>query len=102
MIDAEIGERFGGQVPQIVGGRRGPERAHSSWVSEDRRSPAARWGIVPGTLWVAGPKVRHPFGITHLCCRPGEVAARGPGGERARNKPGGRLGPGRQKRTVRP
>src|SRR5262249_6528580 len=24
------GERFGGQVPQIVGLRRGPERAHSS------------------------------------------------------------------------
>ena len=32
------------QVPQIVVRRRGPERAHSSWVSEDRRSRAARWG----------------------------------------------------------
>src|SRR5262245_37346739 len=38
------GERFGGQVPKLVGLRRGPERAHSSWVSEDRRSSAARWG----------------------------------------------------------
>jgi len=33
MSDAESGERFGGQVPQIVGLRRGPERAHS-WMGE--------------------------------------------------------------------
>src|SRR5258708_39664969 len=39
-----VGERFVVQVPQIVVRRRGPERAHSSWVSEDRRSRAARWG----------------------------------------------------------
>src|SRR5215471_18791539 len=30
MSDAGSGERFGGQVPRIVGLRRGPERAHSS------------------------------------------------------------------------
>src|SRR5215471_5835418 len=32
------------------------------WVSEDRRSSAARWGA-----WA--PKVRHPFGITQLGLR---------------------------------
>jgi len=30
MSDSGFGERFGGQVPQIVGLRRGPQRAHSS------------------------------------------------------------------------
>src|SRR5215470_16557371 len=62
MIDAEIGERFGGQVPQIVVGRRGPERAHSSWVSEDRRSTAARWGAWAARIRrITGPR---PYAVT--------------------------------------
>src|SRR5215467_5534442 len=63
------GEAFGVQVPQIVVGRRGPQRAHTSWVSEDRRSRAARSrgpreiAVVgcgfPGVGWGAWtPKIR--------------------------------------------
>src|SRR5215472_504200 len=55
MIDSEFGERIGGQVPQLVVGRRGPQRAHGTWVSEDRRSPAARWGAWPPNLSAAFP-----------------------------------------------
>src|SRR5215471_892431 len=43
-VAEKAGEGFRVQVPRLVVGRRGPQRAHGTWVSEDRRSPAATRG----------------------------------------------------------
>src|SRR5258708_18442045 len=56
------GEAFGGQVPQIVGLRRGPERAYPS-VGE--RGPQKQRREM-GCMGAEGPS---SFGITHLAVR---------------------------------
>ncbi len=46
MIDSEFGEVFGGQVPQVVVGRRGPERAHSSMGERGPQKPGRQMGCM--------------------------------------------------------
>src|SRR5215472_6531289 len=53
------GERFGGQVPQIVGLRRGPERAYSS-IGE--RGPQKQGREIPGSPRNRGGGVRISWG----------------------------------------
>src|SRR5215831_4632905 len=53
---------FRARCPRSWSGAEDRSEPIRGWVSEDRRSPAARWGA-----WA--PKVRHPFGITHLVSR---------------------------------
>jgi hypothetical protein len=59
MSGSEFGERFGVQVVQIVGLRRGPERAHS-FVGE--RGPQKQ-GREMGRLGAKDPST---FGTAHL------------------------------------
>src|SRR5215471_5943988 len=53
------GERFGGQCPRSWACAEDRSDPIRQWVSEDRRSRAARWGA-----WAT--KVRWQFGINHL------------------------------------
>src|SRR5258708_26411206 len=65
------GEAFGGQVPQIVGLRRGPERAYPS-VGE--RGPQKQDRDM-GCMGAEGPS---SFGITHLVLQRGLSVAPSP------------------------
>ena len=50
----KVGERLGGQVPQMQGGAEDHRERISRCVTEDRRSRRGRWGA-----WA--PKIRLPF-----------------------------------------
>jgi hypothetical protein len=46
MSDSEFGEEFGVQVPQVVVGRRGPQRARSSTGERGPQKPGRQMGCL--------------------------------------------------------